>query len=149
VHADRQLAVALRAARLTDRELIEEIHLAALGPIALVGYGWPKERLRRQFHAEVDLATCHLLVVDGRAAGYISILDRGGWWYIDAFAILPKFQRRGVGSTALRHVLDAAGAKPVRLSVLHTNRARGLYLRHGFAEVGRDPLRAVLEWRPG
>lgn len=146
MQADRHLT--LRRARLADRELIEEIHLAALGPIALVGYGWPKERLRRQFRDEVDLAHCSVLLFDGRDAGYISILDRGAWWYIDAFAILPNFQRRGVGSAALRHVLDGAGVHPVRLSVLHTNRARGLYLRHGFTEVGRDAVRAVLEWRP-
>ncbi len=139
--------VTRRPASRGDAAFIEEAHVAALGPTALVGYGWTKEQLRAQFHREVSLASCEVIAVDGRDAGYISTLDRGRWWYIDAFAILPNYQRAGVGSAALRGLLDEAGSRPVRLSVLHVNPARALYLRLGFRVLGSDRVRSLLEWR--
>lgn len=132
-----------------DRAFIEESHLAALGPVALVGYGWTKERLRTQFENEVHLANCEVISVDGRDAGYISTVDRGRFWYVDAFAIVPNYQRAGVGGAALRDLLADAGTLPVRLSVLHVNPARALYLRLGFRVVGRDRMRELMEWRRG
>lgn len=141
------MRVVLRRAVERDRGFLEEAHLAALGPIALVGYGWTKERLRVQFREEIELANCEVIIAGGTEAGYVSIEDRGPYWYIDAFAIVPNFQRRGIGSIVLRRVLDSAGIIPIRLSVLRTNRARSLYLRHGFRPVAGDPLREVMEWR--
>lgn len=140
-------SIARRPASLSDRGFVEEAHVAALGPIALVGYGWTATRLRAQFHAEVDLANCEVISVDGRDVGYVSIEDRGTFWYIDAFAITPNYQRKGVGGAALRVLLADAGLVPVRLSVLRTNRARSLYLRLGFRVIGGDRQRELMEWR--
>jgi ribosomal protein S18 acetylase RimI-like enzyme len=170
-----ELTILRRPASERDRAFVEEAHVAALGPIALVGYGWPKERLRAQFRTEVELANCEVIVADGRDAGYVSISsslarprprptppptshrtgsprssisDRLAHWYIDAFAIVPNYQRRGIGGAALRGVLAEAGWRPVRLSVLKTNRARSLYLRLGFRVIAEDRLREQMEWRP-
>jgi ribosomal protein S18 acetylase RimI-like enzyme len=136
-----------RPASTRDRDFIEDVHVRALGPIALVGYGWTAQRLQVQFSEEVDLANCDVISVDGRDVGYISIEDRGRFWYIDAFAIAPNFQRRGIGAAVMRVLLDDAGFVPVRLSVLRTNRARSLYARLGFRVIGGDPQRELMEWR--
>jgi ribosomal protein S18 acetylase RimI-like enzyme len=138
-----------RRATREDWPFLEEAHLAALGPVALVGYGWTKERLRAQFHREVALANCEVIVVDDRDAGYISTENRGRWWYVDAFAILPNFQNAGVGAAALQTLLEDACRVPVpvRLSVLRTNPARALYLRLGFRVIGGDRSRERMEWR--
>jgi ribosomal protein S18 acetylase RimI-like enzyme len=136
-----------RHANELDRMFLEDVHVRALGPVALVGYGWTATRLLAQFHREVELANCEVIAVDGRDAGYVSIDDRGSCWYIDAFAIAPNFQRKGVGSQALRGVLDEAGPMPVRLSVLKVNRARSLYTRIGFRVIGGDARRELMEWR--
>jgi ribosomal protein S18 acetylase RimI-like enzyme len=131
----------------SDLPFIEEVHVAALGPVALVGYGWPAVTLREQFRAEIDIATCHLISVDGRRAGYISIEDRDSFWYIDAIAIARAYQSKGIGTLVLRDVLSEAGARPVRLNVLHVNRARLLYERLGFRTIRRDDQRQIMEWR--
>lgn len=146
---DGELAVRRRPASERDRAFIEEAHVAALGPIALVGYGWPKEKLRAQFRTEIDLANCEVISVDHRNAGYISVQDHTRYWYIDAIAILPNYQRHGVGGAAMRSVLIDAGWRPVRLSVLRTNRASSLYLRLGFRVVAGDRMRQLMEWRAG
>jgi ribosomal protein S18 acetylase RimI-like enzyme len=136
-----------RPAQQADLPFIEEIHVAALGPVALVGYGWPAITLREQFRSEIDLATCHVISVDGRRGGYISIEDRDSFWYIDAFAMARPYQGKGIGTLVLGDVLTEAGVRPVRLNVLHVNRARALYERLGFRVIRRDEQRQIMEWR--
>lgn len=121
--------------------------MRALGPTALVGYGWTEERLRKQFHREISLDNCWVIVAEGIRAGYLSIERKDGHWYVDAIAIVPNFQRRGVGEAALRDTMIEAGRIPIRLSVLLTNRARGLYRRLGFRVIGGDRQRELMEWR--
>ena len=139
--------VELQRALRTDSSFIEEVHVAALGPVALVGYGWPAIRLRDQFRSEIDLATCYVISIDGRRAGYISIEDRDSFWYIDAIALERRYQGKGIGTLVLRDVLTEAGSRPVRLNVLHVNRARSLYERLGFRVIRRDEQRQIMEWR--
>jgi ribosomal protein S18 acetylase RimI-like enzyme len=136
-----------RPATAWDRDFIEDAHVRALGPTALVGYGWTEERLRKQFHREVSLANCWVIAAEGIRAGYVSIERRDGHWYIDAIAIVPNFQRRGVGEAAMRDVMLEAGRIPIRLSVLLTNRAKTLYRRLGFRVIGGDRSRELMEWR--
>ncbi len=136
-----------RRAMRADAAFIEDVHVEALGPVALVGYGWPAVTLREQFRSEIDVATCHVISVDGRRAGYISIEDRDTFWYIDAIAIARRYQGKGIGTLVLRDVLAEAGARPVRLNVLHVNRARALYERLGFRVIRRDEQRQIMEWR--
>jgi len=146
VQRERQLISRRRAVE-SDRLFLEDVHVSALGPVALVGYGWVAERLRQQFHREIELANCEIIEVDARRAGYISIEDRGAFWYIDAIALAPKYQRKGVGSAALRDLLTSTGRVPVRLSVLLVNRARTLYHRLGFVVIGNDGRRELMEYR--
>lgn len=136
-----------RPAIASDAQFLEDVHAAALGPVALVGYGWPEITLREQFRSEIDLSWCHVIIVDGRRGGYLSVEDRGSLWYIDAIAIARRYQGKGIGTAVLREVLADAGNRPVRLNVLHVNRARALYERLGFRIVGRDARRQVMEWR--
>ncbi len=158
MHRDRELnrqkvdprEVLRRRATDWDREFVEHAHVRALGPTALVGYGWTEERLRKQFHREVNLDHCWVIAAEGIRAGYLSLERKGSGspdhWYIDAIAIVPNFQRRGVGEAALRDVMYEAGRVPIRLSVLLTNRARGLYRRLGFRVIGGDRQRELMEW---
>ncbi|MBA2538006.1 MAG: GNAT family N-acetyltransferase [Deltaproteobacteria bacterium] len=130
-----------------DRDFLEDAHIRALGPVVLVGYGWTAERLRSQFLKEVALASCWVISAEGARAGYVSVEDRKTHWYIDAIAIVPNYQRRGVGEAAMRDVFLEAGRMPVRLSVMHVNRARTFYRRLGFRVIGGDRQRELLEWR--
>jgi ribosomal protein S18 acetylase RimI-like enzyme len=103
--------------------------------------------LRAQFHSEVKLSACQLIMVDRVDVGYVAVEDHGAFWYVDAIAIAPKYQKRGVGAAAMHLVMSDAGLRPVRLSVLRTNRARSLYRRLGFRVTASDRLREQMEWR--
>jgi ribosomal protein S18 acetylase RimI-like enzyme len=67
--------------------------------------------------------------------------------YSDASAIAPNYQRKGVGTATIKDVLADAGTLPVRLNVLHINRAKSLYERLGFRTIMQDARRQIMEWR--
>ena len=50
-------------------------------------------------------------------------------------------------AAALKSVLAEAGTLPVRLNVLHVNRAKSLYERLGFRTILQDARRQIMEWR--
>jgi ribosomal protein S18 acetylase RimI-like enzyme len=62
-------------------------------------------------------------------------------------AVLPGYQRQGIGSRVLREIQRqcAADGLSFRLQVLHTNPAKRLYDRLGFRIVSQDLLYAQME----
>jgi ribosomal protein S18 acetylase RimI-like enzyme len=139
--------IELRPALTSERALLEDLHAAALGPVALVGYGWPESRLREQFRAEVRHEACLVIERAGHAVGYLALEERRSGWYVEVLAIRRRWQGLGIGEAVMRGVLARAGDRVVWLSVLHVNRAQRLYERLGFREIARDRYRRVMEWR--
>jgi ribosomal protein S18 acetylase RimI-like enzyme len=94
-------------------------------------------------------ATDDLVAVEGGAIGRI-VVDRGdeAIRVVDV-ALLPAQQGLGIGTCLLSDVCsEGRGAGcPVQLSVLRSNRARRLYERLGFTQIGEDDMYLLMEWR--
>lgn len=62
-------------------------------------------------------------------------------------ALLGAYRNQGIGTQVLKEACRQASEAnlPVRLTVRNDNRARRLYERLGFAEVGRDEMNAYME----
>jgi GNAT superfamily N-acetyltransferase len=58
-------------------------------------------------------------------------------WELDAMYIHPLYQRRGFGGKALEWGIERAQQEDVRIWVWSTDAGKTLYLKNGFAEVGR------------
>ena len=65
--------------------------------------------------------------------------------------LIASARGQGLGAEVLAHVVAAAHAegRTVVLHVAPDNPAQRLYARHGFVEVGRDPMNVRLERAPG
>jgi ribosomal protein S18 acetylase RimI-like enzyme len=117
---------------------------ALCGPIG--GRDWRWRKLR---HIEADVAGAHapgvlVAVAGGQVAGYITTRvdadSRIGW--IPNLAVLPQYQRQGVGrrlmEAALQH-LRAQGMECARIETLAQNQVGSrFYPSMGFAEVARQ-----------
>lgn len=59
----------------------------------------------------------------------------------------PKFQGKGIGKSILKDIIDEASVtrKPIRLSVLKTNKAQTLYTVLGFKIIAEDQHSYMLE----
>lgn len=81
---------------------------------------------------------------EGKVVGYvIGVLRWGATGHILAIAIDPPYQRQGIASALIEHIIDrlrARGAKLVRLEVRKSNAgAQQFYSKLGFRQQGEVP----------
>ena len=140
----------LRPANAADTELLWRIQRRALGSYVTAVYGTDAAQQRRFFDQYFRVAAHEIIQVAGEDAGYLFYERRGDHLYLGNLALLPEFQRRGVGAAVLRHVLGRGNAQglPVRLQVLRSNPARNFYARQGFELVGETATHWLMARAP-
>jgi ribosomal protein S18 acetylase RimI-like enzyme len=81
----------------------------------------------------------HIILADRKPIGLVkmgvvALNDTHKSLHIKQLQIMPKYQRKGIGSKVISVVKKRALqlCLPITLNVLINNPARGLYLRHGF-----------------
>jgi ribosomal protein S18 acetylase RimI-like enzyme len=92
-----------------------------------------------------------IIVANGESAGWLLTSDLEDEIWISEIMVLADRRGRGVGSAAIGLVLSqaAAGKKPVRLVVNHTNaRARRIYEKLGFQAIETNDVQQLMQWTP-
>jgi ribosomal protein S18 acetylase RimI-like enzyme len=149
--------VRLRPAGARDAEFLLRVYTSTREEeLALVA--WTDDQrsafVRSQFTAQDTYwrgqwpdATRDIVEVDGRPAGRFYVDRSPDEIRIVDLALLPEFRGVGVGSALLRKVLEEGEAigVPVRLHVERSNRARDLYTRLGFRQIGGNGAHDLLE----
>jgi ribosomal protein S18 acetylase RimI-like enzyme len=139
-----------RAATDDDRGFAYEVKRAALGPYVEQVWGWD-EPLQQDFHARAwEARRPDIIVLDGEDAGTVQFIRRDADYHLAEFYLLPRYQRRGVGSKLMRRMLGRADAEgvPVTLQVIKINPAQNLYGRHGFRVTGETATHFLMERAP-
>jgi GNAT superfamily N-acetyltransferase len=94
-------------------------------------------------------AACHILhEPDGETVGMGRVLGDGGWYFhVVDMAVLPEHQRRGLGDTLLKALLDRVRdvAPPgAYVNLLADPPGRPLYERNGFSATAPDSIGMAL-----
>jgi SAM-dependent methyltransferase len=131
----RRSLVTLRPATEADREFLRSLHHACYRRWVEPIWGWYEADQNRRFDEAFSTTGCSIVELAGAPIGTLKTGRRDRALFVDDVEVAPGHQGRGIGTRLLRGVLtEADGARlPVRLRVLHTNRARRLYQRLGFA----------------
>ncbi len=156
--------VRLRPATAADTTLLVEVYAASRAD-ELDRATWQPgqreafERMQfdlqdRQYRAAHPHGSFDVVEVDGHPAGRLYLSDPSESdddIRIVDIALLPAFQRQGIGGALVRAVTDRAAAegRTVSLHVETGHRASGLYERLGFRQVEDRGIRRLLEWRSG
>ncbi len=146
-HAKRFAGVSLRPITDHDREFLRALY-ASTRAAELAPVPWPDEVkaafLAEQFgfqdaHYRAHFPRADLLLVmyEGAAIGRIYVDRSESDISLIDIALLPAYQRRGIGSALLAELLDEADARPraISLHVEPNNPAYRLYARLGFALI--------------
>jgi GNAT superfamily N-acetyltransferase len=67
---------------------------------------------RMRFYLEVDPAGCWVAAEQGVVAGFAFSQNRGGFWYLATYGVLPDHQGAGIGRQLMDAVLAHAGDRP-------------------------------------
>ncbi len=129
-------------------ECLEAIH-AAFGESARI-YGYTRETypasaayltLEELAAAKARGVHMYAAYVDGKVAGYVQLEKQGeGVYAFRRFAVLPEYQKLGIGRALVSHCRERAtlyGGRVMRLVMIDKNdRLKNFYISNGFRTVG-------------
>lgn len=155
------MPVTLRPARPDDEPFLYELYCSTRDEdLAAEELNSPQQQmlLRMQFigqqhsyKAQYTRADHDIILLDNVAIGRVMV-ERGDQEIrgVD-IALLPAYRSTGIGGVIIQDLLDEArrAGKPFRIQVVRTNRARRLYDRLGFREIGDTGTHYVMEWIAG
>ncbi len=145
-------AVQLRPATKDDVDALYRIHRDALGHYVEQTWGaWDEDWQTRNFREHFDVTHRQVVEWDGRAIGFLDVMEQDESTLLANIQISPEFQRRGIGTRLIRDVLERAASRgvPVTLRVLRVNPARRLYERLGFEVVDTSETHYMMASHPG
>ena len=139
----------MRDAEASDHAFLRGLHHAAYRDVITRQFGeWVESDQDMWFEQGLAEAAFRIIEVDGIRVGAIGVQNAPDHVFLDALQLLPVFQNQGIGTAVLLTELERAAALglPVRLRVLHQNRARQLYERHGFRATSVTETHYVMKW---
>lgn len=135
-----------------DREWLYALHASAHRDLVERAYGpWEEEQQRVFFAPLVDDHEVFVLTVGQLRIGAVYLGSRDGDVWLELVEVLPQFQRRGYGRSALRWVVARATehGTGTLLQVHRVNDdARRLYTSEGFTDVGSTTTHHLLRKTP-
>ncbi len=124
------------------------------------GVPWSAEQTRHLIRMQFDAQQRHyrsrfpdaaheLVLVNGEAAGRLSLDRQADQFLVVDFALMPEFRHLGIGSRIISSVQADAAAhgKPVTGHVRRDNPAVRFWQKLGFTLLDEDGLYFNMEWR--
>jgi GNAT superfamily N-acetyltransferase len=103
---------------------------------------WAKGRRRSVVERAIRNSLCFGVYEDGRQIGFARVVsDRAVFAYLMDVFVLPEVQGRGIGKMLMRTILAHPDLQNLRVFLLGTRDAHGLYAQFGFR-----PLHRVETW---
>jgi ribosomal protein S18 acetylase RimI-like enzyme len=149
-------AFTLREALEADFEVLFAMHRTTMRGYLEQTFGRWDEELERERHWDRWLRlqgggatrTFSVVEVDGHAAAYLEVERESDFVLLNNIRVAPEYQRRGLGTALIEHVIREAGELPVDLGVLRVNPAQHLYARLGFRVTGESETHLYMRREP-
>jgi GNAT superfamily N-acetyltransferase len=94
---------------------------------------WALGRPRATVERSIRNSLCFSVFCDGEQVGFARVVsDRAVFAYLMDVFVLPEYRGRGISKTLLRTILDHPDLQNLRLFLLVTRDAHGLYEKFGF-----------------
>lgn len=132
----------------TDKEQIRHLSDRCYRDVVERQFGaWDVEAQRPFFEKKWASLKYQKVMIEGRFGGALAIVRDADQITVSEILVAPEFQGQRIGTKILLDVLKSAadGQLPVKLQVLHQNRAMTLYKRLGFVETGKNETHVMME----
>lgn len=99
---------------------------------------WALGRSREIVERSIEHSLCFSVIVDGEQAGFARVVsDHAVFAYLMDVFILPPWRGRGLSKQLMRAILDHPDLQGLKLFLLRTSDAHGLYAQFGFEPIER------------
>lgn len=141
-----------RPATDADTDWARAVHHESLRGVVEAQFGiWDQAQQDDFFAGDWSGGSFEILLCQGRPCGYVCLEDRAEDVHVRELVVAPEYQNRGIGTAIVRDAIQQADRRgvPVVLGTLHENRARALYRRLGFDEIGTTDTHTLYRRPPG
>ena len=93
---------------------------------------------RKEIYLSDDGVDCYICYLCGEAVGSCNLFVHNGFAKIEDFSVSPRHQRKGLGTTILKSLIEIALVKNVTTVYLETDEedtAKEMYMKCGFKKV--------------
>jgi ribosomal protein S18 acetylase RimI-like enzyme len=137
----------LRATKPEDFDFLYCLHRAAIKDYVAQIWGWDEAWQEERFRQQFNPSAYQIIISQDQDVGMLSVRETPSEIFLSNIEVLPEFQGQGIGSSAIRLVLEDAErrGKPVMLQVLKINPARRLYERLGFWVIGETATHYLMK----
>ena len=128
--------------QITTTDQVEELmELDLIHDRETSGEDFCKRRARRRGQVYLSSAPCdsYILYYQGKPVGNCDLFRNGEVAKIEDFAVIPEYQRRGIGTTLLKNMVYKAqrqGAKVIYLNADEEDTPKEMYVKLGFKKLG-------------
>lgn len=145
------MEIELLPASADDLPFFRDLHHAAYRAVIESMFGWVQALQDEAADREFRERRPRIIRSGDRAVGAVGLLETADHLWFGPLYILPEFQRRGIGTLTIRHVMTHAGdvRLPLRLRTLRNNLdAKKLYERLGFETTSATNVHWYLQYTP-
>ena len=124
----------LRVSHPADLDFVFALNETTMRPLVEVLRGWDPAKERAEMQRFFSPGFDSIIVVDAHDAGHLKVEEEATRTHLRMIALLPKWQRQGIGTQIIRDLMHSAHARgvPLTLWVSALNHdARRLYERLG------------------
>ena len=109
---------------------------------------WAEGRSRAVVERSIGHSLCFGVYVAGRQVAFARVVsDRAVFAYLMDVFVIPEFRGRGISKTLMRAVIDHPELQGLRVFLLGTRDAHGLYAQFGFRPL-EEPDRWMAIYDP-
>jgi len=122
-----------------DKVFLKNLNREVYEPVVIRQFGvWDDAFQDRQFEEKWAVQNYQIVELSGQRVGAIWISEESDHLWLREIQISPPHQNQGIGKKLLMKMMGEAKTSgvPIRLRVLTENRAKALYVRLGFKEIG-------------
>ncbi len=141
----------LRAAKMTDHDLIYALKSESVRPYVEEIWGWDEEFQKSDFNSDFKLLEhFHVVEVNEKFAGFVQCFAHDRYIEIAEIHLLPQFRGMGIGSDIIRKIMTEGILRhhTIRIGCFQKNlRALNLYQRLGFVQIEGTDTHALLQYQ--
>ena len=138
----------LRNGSQSDQKWLYDLYCRTMRPCIETTWGWNEEFQVYGFSSNLAPSTFRIITIDEQDIGGFCLKEKDDHFYLDIILIDPIHQKKGVGKSAMNHMMGIAKNKnlPLKLSVIKKNIVKEFYEKLGFLQYDEDEEFYRMEW---